>query len=95
MSSADREFPTTYIRQHGIVPKEIHGDIMWENLFLINNGFPITFKGLRYESTPAEIERTICLLYASTLEAVSGSSGIKNGFVDVPAAVTKISESHE
>jgi hypothetical protein len=95
MSSADREFPTTYIRQHGIVPKEIHGDIMWENLFLINNGFPITFKGLRYESTPAEIERTICLLYASTLEAVSGASGIKNGFVDVPAAVTKISESHE
>jgi hypothetical protein len=52
MSSADREFPTTYIRSHGIASSEIHGDVVWDNLILINNGFPITFKGNRYESTP-------------------------------------------
>ncbi len=90
MSSADREFPTTYIRQNGIVPKEIHGDVIWNNLILINNGFPITFKGNRYESTPKEIERTICLLYGSTLEAISGATELRNGFVDVPARVTDI-----
>jgi S-adenosylhomocysteine hydrolase len=95
MSSADREFPTTYIRQNGVVPKEIHGDVKWDNLVLINNGFPITFKGRRYESTPEEIERTICLLYGSTLEAISGVSDLKNGFVDVPTEVTNILESHE
>lgn len=90
MSSADREFPTTYIRKNGIIPKEIHGDVVWDNIILVNNGFPITFKGRRYESTPEEIERTICLLYGSTLEAISGAFDIKNGFVDVPVGVTNI-----
>lgn len=90
MSSADREFPTTYIRQNGIVPKDIHGDVIWDNLILINNGFPITFKGRRYESTPEEIERTIGLLYGSTLEALSTSKNLKKGFIDVPVQITSI-----
>lgn len=95
MSSADREFPTTYIRKNGIVPKEIHGDVIWDNLILINNGFPITFKGHRYESTPEEIEKTIGLLYGSTLEAISGTDDLKNGFVDVPVKITNILEDNE
>lgn len=95
MSSADREFPATYIRENGIVPQEIHGDVIWGNIILINNGFPITFKGRRYESTPEEIEKTICLLYGSTLEAVSETRNLKNGFIEVPVKITTCLESYE
>ena len=90
MSSADREFPATYIRQHGVAPAGIHSDVVWNNLVLINNGFPITFKGKRYESTPAEIERTIGLLYGSTLEAMAKGEQARMGFVDVPAEVENL-----
>jgi S-adenosylhomocysteine hydrolase len=92
MSSADREFPTTYIRKNGITPAEIHGDAVWDNLTLINNGFPITFKGKRYESTPEEIEITIGLLYGSTLEAIVGEGRTGEGFVEVPGKVGDVLE---
>ena len=95
MSSADREFPTVYIRKNGISSTEIHEDVVWDNLVLVNNGFPITFKGNRYESTPEEIERTIGLLYGSTLEAITNSEIGQIGFVDVPGAVTDILDQHE
>lgn len=95
MSSADREFPTTYIRQNGVISKKIHGDVVWNNLILINNGFPITFKGQRYESTPEEIERTIGLLYGSTLEAIFNNEDLNNGFMDVPEKITTILEDIE
>lgn len=95
MSSADREFPTVYIRNNGIVPVEVHGDVLWNNIILINNGFPITFKGKRYESTPEEIEKTIALLYGSTLESLYLDKSAKNGFIDVPESVTNIIEKYE
>lgn len=95
MSSADREFPTIYIRKNGIKSSEIHGDVVWDNLILINNGFPITFKGRRYESTPEEIERTIGLLYGSTLEALTNNKNGQVGFVGVPNSVTDILDKHE
>lgn len=95
MSSADREFPTIYIRKNGINSSEIHGDVIWDNLILVNNGFPITFKGNRYESTPEEIERTIGLLYGSVLEAITNNDIEQLGFIDVPNTVTDILEKHE
>lgn len=95
MSSADREFPTIYIRKNGTRSSEIHGDVVWDNLVLMNNGFPITFKGNRYESTPEEIERTIGLLYGSTLEAITNNEISEMGFVDVPSGVTDILDKHE
>lgn len=95
MSSADREFPTIYMRKNGTRSPEIHGDVIWDNLVLVNNGFPITFKGNRYESTPEEIERTIGLLYGSTLEALTNNEIGQLGFVDVPNTVTDILDKHE
>ena len=95
MSSADREFPTIYIRKNGIRSSEIHGDVIWDNLVLVNNGFPITFKGNRYESTPKEIECTIGLLYGSTLEALTNNEIRQLGFIDVPNTVTDILDKHE
>lgn len=94
MSSADREFPAVCIRKKGILSPDVHGDVAWNDLVLINNGFPITFKGNRYESTPEEIERTIGLLYGSTLEAVTRNV-VPTGFVEVPVLVTDILEKHE
>lgn len=94
MSSADREFPATFIRSKGIGGNEIHSDIAWENITLINNGFPITFKGNRHESTPQEIEKTIGLLYGSVLQAITTDTS-STGFIDVPTTVTDILEKHE
>lgn len=87
MSSSDREFPSAFLRQESPQNTPTHSDAQWENIVLINNGFPITFKGKRYESTPIEIERTIALLYGSALYAsLNTISG--NGFVEVPKIVT-------
>lgn len=87
MSSSDREFPSSFLRQGSLENSLIHSDAQWENIILVNNGFPITFKGKRYESTPLEIERTIALLYGSTLYA-SLNTISENGFVEVPEIVT-------
>jgi hypothetical protein len=95
MSSADREFPAVFIREKAGLPKNVHDDVSWNNLILVNNGFPITFKGNRYESTPKEIERTIALLYASVLEATTQKDRIAPGFTDVPSKVSDIIEAHE
>jgi hypothetical protein len=94
MSSSDREFPATFIRSKGIMGNEIHSDAVWGNVVLINNGFPITFKGNRFESTPEEIEKTISLLYGSVLEAITTDIS-STGFIDVPTKVTDILTTHE
>ncbi len=89
MSSADREFPTVYMRENGLSTNEIHSDVTWDNLILINNGFPLTFKGNRLESTEEEIERTIALLYGSVLESIV--SDIKQkGFIEVPEKIINL-----
>jgi len=79
VSSSDREFPVVSFRKDRV----IHGDVKYKNFVFVNNGFPITFKGNKYESTPVEIEKTIALLMGSVLHgAVKGIEG--DGFVDVP-----------
>ena len=87
MSSSDREFPSAFLRQESPQDALTHSDAQWKNIVLVNNGFPITFKGKRYESTPLEIERTIALLYGSALYASLNTVG-ENGFVEVPKIVT-------
>ena len=83
MSSSDREFPTIYIRENGTKSSEIHDDIIWDSIVLVNNGFPITFKGNMFESLPEDIERTIGLLYGSVLQAISSNvQGV--GFIETP-----------
>jgi S-adenosylhomocysteine hydrolase len=95
MSSSDREFPATFLRNGATQSSDdMHGDIRWNHITLINNGFPITFKGKRYESTPIEIEKTIALLYGSALYA-STSEITDPGFVDVPEMVTDVIEKNE
>lgn len=95
MSSSDREFPAVFIRKNSSIPLGVHSDGLWDNLVLINNGFPITFKGNRYESTPQEIERTIGLLYGSVLEAAKNDLNKDGGFIDVPQKIIGILEKHE
>lgn len=90
MSSADREFPAIHIRERGLSYGKIHDDISYGNLILINNGFPITFKGNRFESTPEEIERTIAQLYGSVLDAAVNNNFNINGFVDIPEKIFTI-----
>jgi S-adenosylhomocysteine hydrolase len=95
MSSADREFPAVYVREKANSFSGVHSDVIWENIILVNNGFPITFKGNVYESTPKEIEKTIGLLLGSTLESVFSSEGLSNGFIDVPKYIIDIIEKYE
>lgn len=89
MSSADREFPASFLRKSGKLDKSIHGDSAWNKIVLVNNGFPITFKGNRYESTPLEIEKTIALLYGSVLYATDANL-TTDELMEVPEQITNI-----
>lgn len=83
MSSSDREFDIWKLRDLFGVSKSIHSDIIFKNLIIINNGFPITFKGNRVESSEQEIEKTICLLFSGILSSILKLDTLK-GFVDIP-----------
>jgi len=94
MSSSDREFPSAFIRKNSELDKNTHGDSVWKRIVLINNGFPITFKGKRYESTPIEIEKTIALIYGSILYAATNDLPIP-GLMDVPKQITDVIQANE
>ena len=72
LSSSDREFPVSKFR----TTTNVHDDVLSRNFIFANGGFPITFKGNRYESTPVEIEKTIALLFGAV------AHGIKVGYKD-------------
>lgn len=79
LSSSDREFPVASFRKNS----QAHEDIVSGNLVFANGGFPITFKGNRYESTPVEIEKTISLLFGSVAHGIKfGYEG--EGLINVP-----------
>lgn len=80
VSSSDREFPVYQFRNN----KNIHSDVNYKNFVFVNNGFPITFKGNKYESTPIEIEKTIALLMGSVLYGIGKVKRGKNGMINVP-----------
>ncbi len=84
-SSSDREFPVAAFR----AGEGVHEDVIYKNIVFVNNGFPFSFMGNRYEMTPIEIEKTICLLggavmYGST-NKVSGT-----GLQEIPAELEDI-----
>jgi len=80
VSSSDREFPVTSFRKDDT----IHADISYKNFVFVNNGFPITFKGNRIESTPIEMEKTMCLLGGSIVYGVENNISSMEGLVEVP-----------
>ncbi|MDD5318833.1 MAG: hypothetical protein PHF79_03405 [Candidatus Pacebacteria bacterium] len=79
-SSSDREFPVSAFRKD----EGVHDDVRYKNFYFVNNGFPITFKGNKYEATPVEIEKTIALLMGSILTGTSKGIPNQMGIVDVP-----------
>jgi S-adenosylhomocysteine hydrolase len=86
VSSSDREFPVVPFRKN----KNVHNDVKHENFVFVNNGFPITFKGNRYESTPMEIEKTIGLLMGSVLHGIVRGFDNQNGIIDIPRELENI-----
>lgn len=86
VSSSDREFPVVSFRQNNLV----HDDVKYKNIIFVNNGFPITFKGNKYESTPIEIEKTIALLTGSVLHSLSQNISQNAGIIDVPKELEEI-----
>lgn len=85
VSSSDREFPVAYFRNNN----EVHKDVIYKNITFVNNGFPITFKGNRYELTPVEIEKTVCLLGGAIADGVV--SGFKEkGLVNVSEILEQV-----
>lgn len=82
VSSSDREFPVSEFRNHS----NIHQDVVTKNITFANNGFPITFMGNRYEQTPIEIEKTICLLFGSVAHGVKIGYN-DSGLMDVPESL--------
>lgn len=85
-SSSDREFPVAYFRNNN---KAVHDDIYYKNLIFVNNGFPFSFMGNRYEMTPMEIEKTICLLIGSVMSGITRGVS-KDGFLEVPAELENL-----
>lgn len=80
VSSSDREFPVAGFRKNS----QVHDDICDRNFVFVNNGFPITFKGNRYESSPAEIEKTIALLMGSIMHGVIKKNERLKGIIEIP-----------
>lgn len=70
VSSSDREFDIWRLRDLFGISKEIHSDIKYQNVIILNNGFPITFEGNRIECKPEEMEKTIGLLFAGVLSSI-------------------------
>lgn len=85
-SSSDREFPVVSFRNN----EEIHSNVKYKNFVFVNNGFPITFEGNKYESTPIEIEKTIGLLMGSVLHGIVEEFEGKIGIIDVPEELESI-----
>lgn len=86
VSSSDREFPVSGYRTQGGV---VHVDIQYRNITFLNNGFPITFAGNRYECTPMEMEKTICLLAGAVMHGVTATQ-IPLGIIDIPESLEKM-----
>lgn len=80
VSSSDREFPVASFRKD----RSIHSDITYKNFVFVNNGFPVTFKGNRYELTPVEIEKTVCLLGGSIAFGLTNNISSMEGLIEVP-----------
>lgn len=78
-SSSDREFPVVSFRSS----EKTHDDVIYKNFVFVNNGFPFSFMGNRYELTPVDMEKTICLLGGSLMHGVTkGITG--DGLIDIP-----------
>ena len=90
MSSSDREFEIWKLRDIFIKTSSVHTDIFYGNITIANNGFPITFKGNRFESTPKEIEKTICLLFASVILGIIEKNNLANGLINIPEKIEKL-----
>ncbi|MFI5260176.1 MAG: hypothetical protein ACHQU0_00020 [Candidatus Paceibacteria bacterium] len=80
ISSSDREFPVAFFRK-GDNPT--HSDTQYKNFIFVNNGFPVSFMGNRYELTPIEIEKTLCLLVGAVMYGTT-MKGFENGLCDLP-----------
>jgi len=80
MSSSDREFEVAPFRNG---TTETRMDISYKNITFVNNGFPISFKGNRYESLPIEMEKTMCLLGGAVMYGCTRNS-LENGLLTLP-----------
>ena len=89
VSSSDREFEVWKLRDLFEPDNEPHSDISYKNIKILNNGFPISFKGNRVELPHNQIEKTICLLFAAAIAGliykIEGA-----GLVDLPDKINDI-----
>lgn len=88
ISSSDREFEIWKLKDLFKENKGIHNDVVYKNITVVNNGFPITFKGNYFESTPKQMERTICLLFSGVCLSLIENN--KKGFIDFPETITEL-----
>lgn len=83
VSSSDREFEVWKLRDLFDPDTELHSNIKYKNITILNNGFPISFKGNRVELSNDKIENTICLLFGSVMYQILNDVG-QVGWVDIP-----------
>lgn len=86
VSSSDREFPVVPFRKNS----QVHDDVGYKNFVFVNNGFPITFKGNRYEGTPMQIEKTIGLLMGCVLHGLVHGTNKRKGIIEIPSDLEEL-----
>jgi len=69
VSSSDREFDSVHLRSLVQENSDCHEDLLIEDVFLVNSGFPVNFDGDRENIAPELIQLTIALITAGILKA--------------------------
>jgi S-adenosylhomocysteine hydrolase len=82
-SSSDREFNAVEFRKLSGMKCGIHDDVKYNNMYLLNSGFPLNFCGGSHVSVPLlKIQLVCALLFLSVCEC-AGYSSIKGEFIEL------------
>ena len=80
-SSSDREFNAEELRKKIPVVRDCHKDLMIDNIWLINCGFPINFSSNFTDVDCDELQLTRSLLLVSILQSVCDRDSNRIGFI--------------
>ncbi len=85
ISSSDREFPATEIRNNSLSGSKPHDTFVYmkNDIHLANGGFPITFKGERIECFPIEMDVTKMKLAEGVFSHCIGQSSYEESINDL------------
>jgi S-adenosylhomocysteine hydrolase len=86
VSSSDREFNAVTHRKHLPHTNNCHMDLLVNDIWILNSGFPINFHGTDYDNVPLKyIQLTFALLFAGVSYVIQNSSNL--GLIQLPESI--------